>query len=137
MIFNPEESVDLQGQTGPFIQYTYVRTHGLAQRAAKEGIDSQDFTAYTDFQPSEQEVLKLLHEYPGTVQQAADEYDPSHLATYCYTLAKAYNRLWHDVKIMGADSTEARNFRLQLSAAVSQVLASGMNLLGIEMPNRM
>jgi arginyl-tRNA synthetase len=137
MIFNPEESVDLQGQTGTFIQYTYVRTNSLAGRVAAENMEIQDFKAYTAFEQSEQEILKLLHDYPAAVQQAANEYDPSHIASYCYNLAKSYNRLWHDVKIMGADSAAARNFRLQLSAAVGRTLASGMDLLGVEMPARM
>jgi arginyl-tRNA synthetase len=137
MIFDPKESVDLHGQTGTFIQYTYVRTNSLAARVAAEKIDYQDFGAYADFDPTERELLKLLHDYPATVQQAADEYEPSLIATYCYTLAKSYNRFWHDVKIMSAESTDARNFRLQLSVAVGRVLAGGMDLLGIEMPERM
>lgn len=137
MIFNPEESVDLHGQTGPFIQYSYVRTYGLEQRIKRENIDTSLFTLYAGFQSAEKELLKMLHDYPGAVQQAAAEYDPSHLATYCYNLSKSYNRLWHDLKIMGAESPEARAFRLQLSAAVGRVLHAGMALLGIEMPTRM
>jgi arginyl-tRNA synthetase len=137
MVFDPKESVDLQGQTGPFIQYAYVRTNGLMQRVAKEGIDMQNFKSYTDFQSSEKELLKVLYEYPAAVLQAADEYDPSHIANYCYNLAKTYNRLWHDVKIISAETAEAKAFRLQLSKATGMVLQSGMRLLGIEMPERM
>lgn len=137
MIFNPEESVDLHGQTGPFIQYSFVRTNGLMQRVAAEGIDMNNFSAYTDFQSCEKELLKALYEYPAAVQQAADEYDPSHLATYSYNLAKSYNRFWHEVKIMVAETDAARAFRLQLSKATGQVLFSAMSLLGIEMPERM
>jgi arginyl-tRNA synthetase len=137
MIFNPEESLDLQGQTGTFVQYTYVRTNSLAGRVAQENIDMTDISGYTQLEPTEQELLKLLHDYPSVVKQAAHEYDPSHLAAYCYNLAKAYNRLWHDVKIMGADQPQARNFRLQISAATGKILARGMDLLGIEMPQRM
>ena len=137
MIFNPKESVDLHGQTGPFIQYAYVRTNGLLQRVANEGIDMTNFGAYTDFQASEKELLKAIYEYPDAVQQAAIEYDPSHIANYCYNLAKMYNRFWHDVKVMQAETSEARAFRLQLSKATGKVLQSGMLLLGIEMPERM
>jgi arginyl-tRNA synthetase len=137
MVFDPKESVDLQGQTGPFIQYAYVRTNGLMHRVAKEGIDMQNFKSYTDFQSSEKGLLKVLYEYPAAVLQAADEYDPSHIANYCYNLAKTYNRLWHDVKIISAETAEAKAFRLQLSKATGMVLQSGMRLLGIEMPERM
>lgn len=137
MIFNPEESVDLHGQTGPFIQYSFVRTNGLLQRVRTEGIDMSSFAGYMDLQPCEKELLKAIHEYPDVVQQAAAEYDPSHLANYCYNLAKSYNRFWHEVKILGAESIAARSFRLQLSQATGSVLKSGMQLLGIEMPERM
>jgi len=137
MIFNPEESVDLQGQTGPYIQYSYVRINGLMQRVEKEGVDLAPAKNYTDFQPEEKELLKALHEYPEVVLAAAREYDPSHLANFCYNLAKSYHRFWHEQSIFNADSPEAKAFRLQLSKAVGQVLLSGMSLLGIEMPARM
>jgi arginyl-tRNA synthetase len=137
MIFNPEESVDLHGQTGPFIQYSYVRTNGLLNRVSSEGIDMDSFSSYLDLQPCEKELLKAINDYPSAVQQAADEYDPSHLANYCYNLAKSYNRFWHEVKILGAETNSARSFRLQISQATGRVLKSGMQLLGIEMPDRM
>lgn len=137
MIFNPEESVDLQGQTGPYIQYSFVRINGLMQRIEKEQIGLSEWTKYTDFQPQEKELLKMLHAYPDTVLQAAADYDPSHVANFCYALAKSYHRFWHDLSIFNADSLAARAFRLQLSRAVGQVLKAGMGLLGIEMPGRM
>ncbi len=137
MIFNPEESLDLQGQTGPFIQYTYVRTNSLMQRVAREGISMEGFEGYTDIQPIEKELLKVIYEYPAAVQQAADEYDPSHIAAYCYNVAKVFNRFWHDVKVLGAESPEARAFRLQLAKSTGTVLHSGMALIGVEMPERM
>ncbi len=137
MIFNPEESVDLHGQTGPFIQYTYVRTNGLMQRVITEGISMDSASDYTGIQSFEKELLKALYEYPAVVQQAAEEYDPSHIASYCYNLAKSYNRLWHEAKVFGAESEAARAFRLQLSKVTRNVLQSGMGLLGVEMPERM
>lgn len=137
MTFNPEESVDLQGQTGPYIQYSYVRINGLMQRIDKEKIDLSGWTEYATFQPQEKDLLKMLHEYPGVVLQAANDYDPSHIANFCYALAKSYHRFWHDLSIFNADSPAARAFRLQLSRMVGQVLKSAMLLLGIEMPNRM
>lgn len=137
MVFNPEESVELLGQTGPFIQYSFVRTNGLMKRVSAEQIDMSNFKGYTDILPLEKELLKALYEYPAAVQQAADEYDPSHLASYCYNLAKEFNRFWHDVKVMSAETPEARAFRLQLSKATGKVLESGMKLIGIDMPERM
>lgn len=137
MIFNPEESVDLQGQTGPYIQYSWVRINGLMQRVKKENVDLVPAARYTDFQPQEKELLKALHEYPGVVLAAANEYDPSHIANYCYNLAKSYHRFWHDLSVFNADAPAARAFRLELSRAVGKVLAAGMGLLGIEMPERM
>lgn len=137
MIFNPEESVDLQGQTGPYIQYSFVRINGLRQRVEKEQVDLSPARSYTSLQPQEKELLKALHEYPNAVRTAASEYDPSHIAAYCYNLAKSYHRFWHDLSVFNADSPAAKAFRLELSRAVGQVLQSGMLLLGIEMPSRM
>ena len=114
-----------------------MRTNGLLNRVSSEGIDMDSFSSYLDLQPCEKELLKAINDYPSAVQQAADEYDPSHLANYCYNLAKSYNRFWHEVKILGAETNSARAFRLQISQATGRVLKSGMQLLGIEMPDRM
>lgn len=137
MIFNPEESVDLQGQTGPYIQYSHVRINGLMQRVEKEQVDLSAWPDYLDYQGVEKELLKMLHEYPGVVLQAADDYDPSHIANYCYALAKAYHKFWHDLSIFNAETAAAKAFRLHLSMAVGKVLKAGMGLLGVEMPGRM
>jgi arginyl-tRNA synthetase len=137
MIFNPEESVDLQGQTGPYIQYSYVRINGLMQRVEKEGIDLSNANQYTLIEPQEKELLVALLDYPGVVQKAAEEYDPSLVANFSYDLAKKYHRFWHDLSVFNADTVEARAFRLTLSRAVGQVLKSSMGLLGVEMPERM
>jgi arginyl-tRNA synthetase len=137
MIFNPEESVDLQGQTGPYIQYSHVRINGLMQRIAKENIDLSPATGYAGIQVQEKDLLLALHEYPEVVHKAAEEYDPSLVANFCYDLAKKYHKFWHDLSVFNADTPEARAFRLSLSKSVGQVLKSGMGLLGIEMPERM
>ena len=137
MIFNPEESVDMQGQTGPYIQYSYVRIHGLLQRVKKEGLDLSTSAHYHTLQPQERELLRHLHDYPAVLQAAAAGYDPSLIANFCYALAKSYHRFWHDLKVFGAETTEARAFRLQLSQAVGQVLRAGMLLIGMDMPERM
>ncbi|MFN0036067.1 MAG: arginine--tRNA ligase, partial [Saprospiraceae bacterium] len=137
MIFNPEESVDLQGQTGPYIQYSFVRINGLLQRVEKEKINLDLASEYAGIQPQEKELLVALQEYPSVVLKAAEEYDPSLVANFCYDLAKKYHRFWHDLSVFNADTPDARAFRLTLSRAVRQVLKSGMGLLGVEMPERM
>ena len=137
MIFNPEESVDLQGQTGPYIQYSYVRINGLMQRVEKEGIDLSNAAQYDNIQPQEKELLVALQDYPNVVLNAAEEYDPSLVANFSYDLAKKYHRFWHDLSVFNAETPEARAFRLTLSRGVGQVLKSSMGLLGVEMPERM
>lgn len=137
MIFNPEESVDLQGQTGPYIQYSFVRINGLMQRVAKDQVDLGAAAEYRDIQPQEKELLVALHEFPGIVQAAAKEFDPSLVANFCYALAKSYHRFWHDLSIFNAGDDATKAFRLTLSKAVGQVLKNGMGMLGIEMPARM
>lgn len=137
MIFNPEESVDLQGQTGPYIQYSYVRINGLMQRVEKEAIDLSSAVQYNSVQDQEKDLLLALHDYPGVVSKAAEEYDPSLIANFSYDLAKKYHRFWHDLSVFNAETPEARAFRLTLSKAVGQVLKSSMGLLGVEMPDRM
>jgi arginyl-tRNA synthetase len=137
MIFNPEESVDLQGQTGPYIQYSYVRINGLMQRIEKEGIDLSTAGQYTSILSQEKDLLVAIHDYPSVVLKAAEEYDPSLVANFSYDLAKKYHKFWHDLSVFNAETTEARAFRLSLSRAVGQVLKSSMGLLGVEMPERM
>lgn len=137
MIFNPEESVDLQGQTGPYIQYSSVRINGLMQRVEKEGVDLSKAGDYAAIQPQEKDLLVALHDYPNVVWNAAGEYDPSLIANYCYDLAKKYHRFWHDLSIFSAETEAAKAFRLTLSKSVGQVLKAGMGLLGVEMPEKM
>ncbi|MFZ2899578.1 MAG: arginine--tRNA ligase [Saprospiraceae bacterium] len=137
MTFDPKESVDMQGQTGPYVQYAYVRINGLVQRATKEGIDLAQAGAYLDFQPAERELLQALYQFPETIAQAAAEYDPSTVANYCYALAKSYNKLWHELPVFNAKDPQAKAFRLVLSRATGNVLKFGMELLGIEMPPKM
>jgi arginyl-tRNA synthetase len=137
MTFDPKESVDMQGQTGPYVQYAYVRINGLVQRAKREGIDLSPAGAYLDFQPAERELLQTLYQFPETIAQAAAEYDPSTVANYCYALAKSYNKLWHELQVFNAEDPKAKAFRLVLSRATGNVLKFGMELLGIDMPHKM
>jgi arginyl-tRNA synthetase len=107
------------------------------QRVEREQVDLSHTHAYEGIQPQEKELLVALQDYPNIVELAAREYDPSQIANYCYALARSYHRFWHDLSIFNADTAGAKAFRLSLSKATGQVLKSGMNLLGIEMPTRM
>ncbi len=134
MVFDPAASVDLQGQTGPYIQNAFVRSKSILRKA---GDFSRSFEGYSEMTDHERILLNYLMQYPQTVRKAASIYDPSHLAVFCYDLAKAYHRYYHDVPILSADSSDARAFRLSLCESTAHVLEHGMNLLGIEMPERM
>ena len=136
MTFDPKESLDLQGQTGPYIQYSYVRIKGILKRAEQEGLDLTQATAYASLEPVERELILALYQYPDLIKQAAEELDPSVIANYCYTLAKLFSKFWHDLQIF-KEADDAKVFRLQLSKLVGIVLRNGMDLIGIEMPNRM
>ncbi len=137
MIFDPKESLDLQGQTGPHIQYAYVRIQSVLRRAAESAGESAEPTAYGSLQPQEKELLSTIYRFPETVLAATDEYNPSLVANFCYDLAKAFHKFFTDLSILKAESSEAKAFRLQLCQAVANVLKTGMGLLGIEMPERM
>lgn len=133
MIFNPEESVDLQGQTGPYVQNAYVRIQSVLKRNKELDYSNN----YLDINEIERGLILSMSQYPGLVQSAAAEMDPSLIANYCYQLAKQYHRFYHDCPILNAESEDAKRFRLQLSSSVAAVLSAGMDLLGIEMPEKM
>ena len=135
MVFNPEESVETQGNTGPYIQYAYVRCSGVARKAPE--LNMALSADYTDLQPQEKELILKIFQYPASIEDAAKEYDPSVLAAFSYDLAKTYNKFYHDINILKSESEAAMAFRLKLSAVVARTLASSMDLLGIEMPARM
>ncbi len=136
MVFDPKESVDLQGQTGPHIQYAYVRIKSVLRKAEIGKLGNWEIGKLV-LQPQERELIAQLYRFPATVEVAATNYDPSEVANYCYDLAKAFHRFFTDLSILKAETEEAKAFRLQLCAAVANVLKTGMGLLGIEMPERM
>ncbi len=139
MIFNPKESVELTGQTGPYIQYSAVRTKAV-QRKVGDKFAGADAGTYTGIYPEEKEILILLHEYPNIIKEAAENLDPSQIANYCYSLAKAYNKFWNsdsNLSIIRAESPEAGAFRLNMTEVTGHVLVHGMGLLGIDIPERM
>ena len=135
MLFDPKESVDLQGNTGPYIQNAFVRISSVVKKAGT--FDAGLAKDYKKMEPSEKELAFILSEYPGIVQIAAENYDPSTMASYCFELAKTFHRFYHDVQIMRADTEAAKAFRILLAGNVASVLESGMDLLGVEMPERM
>lgn len=138
MTFNPVESIDFNGNTGPFIQYTYARIKSVFRKAGQMGIlPDREAIVYAKPGSKELALVKLLRKFSDTVTEASTEFSPSLIANYCYDLAKEYNQFYHDFSILGEENNSLRNFRLFLSKVTSEVLYSGMWLLGIEMPERM
>lgn len=138
MLFNPEESIDFNGNTGPFIQYTYARIRSILRKAQAEGINIP--ATLTDTMPlneKEIELIQKLNEFGAAVEQAGKDYSPSGIANYCYELTKAFNQFYHDYSILGADTEEEKVVRLVLAQNVGKTLKNGMALLGIEVPERM
>ena len=138
MLFNPEESIDFNGNTGPFIQYTYARIRSILRKAQAEGINIPATLAYTmPLNEKEIELIQKLNEFGAAVEQAGKDYSPSGIANYCYELTKAFNQFYHDYSILGADTEEEKVVRLVLAQNVGKTLKNGMALLGIEVPERM
>jgi len=134
MIFDPKESVDLQGHTGPYIQNAYVRIRSIIRKI--EDVKTADFKSY-EAVDQEKDLLVLLLAYKDRLEEAAEKYDPSVIANYAYELAKSYHRFYHDISILRAESEVAKAFRIHLSNRVAETLAESMLLLGIEMPEKM
>ena len=138
MLFNPEESIDFNGNTGPFIQYTYARIRSILRKAQAEGINIPATLEGTmPLNEKEIELIQKLNEFGAAVEQAGKDYSPSGIANYCYELTKAFNQFYHDYSILGADTEEEKVVRLVLAQNVGKTLKNGMALLGIEVPERM
>lgn len=138
MLFNPEESIDFNGNTGPFIQYTYARIRSILRKAEAEGIAiPASLEANMPLNEKEIELIQKIGEFGAAVEQAGKDYSPSGIANYCYELTKAFNQFYHDYSILGADTKEEKLVRLVLAANVAKTLRNGMELLGIEVPERM
>ncbi len=137
MLFNPAESIDFNGNTGPFIQYTYARIQSIKRKAHDAGIDA--LTAGTSYAPNakEVEVIQKLDAFKVAVKDAGENYNPAGIANYCYELTKLFNQFYHDYSILSAESDAEKAFRLKLAANVGKTLRNGMGLLGIEVPERM
>ena len=138
MVFNPEESIDFNGNTGPFIQYTYARIRSILRKAQDAGIVlSEELPAGVEISTKEEEIIQRLADFRGVVEAAGEDYSPSGIANYCYELVKLYNQFYHEFQILREEDAAKRNFRLILSRNVAKVVRLGMELLGIEMPERM
>ncbi|MBQ9178944.1 MAG: arginine--tRNA ligase [Prevotella sp.] len=138
MLFNPEESIDFNGNTGPFIQYTHARIRSILRKAEEQGIDIEK-TIGEDMplNDKEAELIQKLNEFTAAVEQAGKDYSPSGIANYCYELTKQFNQFYHECSILNADSDRERAVRLVLAKNVAKVIKNGMALLGIEVPERM
>ncbi|MFN3136505.1 MAG: arginine--tRNA ligase [Allomuricauda sp.] len=135
ILFNPEESVDFQGNTGPFIQYTYARIQSILRKA--EGVGSSAVETSMDLHEKEKELLKQLQSFPETVQLAAENFSPALIANYTYDLVKEFNSFYQQVSILGETDEQKKDFRVQLSKKVGEVIQSAFRLLGIDVPERM
>ncbi len=137
MLFNPEESIDFNGNTGPFIQYTHARIKSVLRKAEEKQIVFNTEFNHTEISPKEKDLLKTITLFPDVVKEAGDNYSPAVIANYCYELVKEYNQFYHDHSILAESDEDKRNFRLVLSSTVAKVAKTGMGLLGIQMPERM
>lgn len=136
ILFNPEESVDFQGNTGPFIQYTYARIQSILRKAGEEVSTALNLTS-VEMHPKEKELIKIIKQYPDTIQLAAENYSPALIANYTYDLVKEFNSFYQNVPILATDNETEKAFRVKLSEAVAAIIKSAFALLGIEVPERM
>jgi arginyl-tRNA synthetase len=134
LLFDPNESVDFQGHTGPFIQYTHARIRSVLSRAGAPGLSKVELKA---LDAEERDLILTLSQFPETITLAASGYSPAIIANYVYELAKAFNKFYHEKSILQAEDELTKQFRLQLSAASAKVIKKSMQLLGIEVPERM
>ncbi len=135
MLFNPKESVDFNGNTGPFIQYTHARIQSILRKAQDDY--TQNLAYPNQLDPKEKELVKLILQFPDIIQQAAKQYSPAILANYLYDVVKEYNSFYQTIAILGEDNPQNRVWRIQLSATTAKVIKNATQLLGIEVPNRM
>ena len=133
ILFDPKESIDFQGNTGPFIQYTYARIQSILRKAELENLDLKN----TDLHPKEKELIKQLQLFPEVIQSAAEQHSPALIANYTYDLVKEFNSFYQNVSILGADNDVEKQLRVQLSNTVANTIKNAFSLLGIQVPERM
>ena len=137
MLFNPKESIDFNGNTGPFIQYTYARIQSVLRKAAEAGTVPQEVAIHVPLSEKEQQLIKLIAKLPDVVGEAGNTYSPALLANYSYDLAKEFNQFYHDFSILKEENDSVKNFRLLLAKVCGEAIKNAMGMLGIEMPDRM
>jgi arginyl-tRNA synthetase len=133
MLFNPEESIDFNGNTGPFIQYTYARIRSILRKAPNFSRVSR----ISSLSSKEVELIQKMNEFGAAVEQAGKDYSPSGIANYCYELTKVFNQFYHDYSILNEPDEQKKLFRLVLAKNVAKIIKNGMGILGIEVPERM
>ena len=136
-MFNPKESIDFNGNTGPFIQYTYARIQSVLRKAEATGAMPRPADIHISLSEKEQNLIKLLAKLPDVVREAGETYSPALLANYSYDLAKEFNQFYHDFSILKEEDAEVKNFRLLLAEQCGKAIKSAMGMLGIGMPERM
>ena len=136
-MFNPKESIDFNGNTGPFIQYTYARIQSILRKAVEMGIELTDVDTSVELSGKEQDLVKSIAKLPEVVAEAGRMYSPALLANYAYELAKEFNQFYHDFTILKEENVAVRNVRLQLAKQSGQAIKNALALLGMEMPERM
>jgi arginyl-tRNA synthetase len=137
MLFDPKESIDFNGNTGPFIQYTYARIKSVIRKADQDELPTSDHQPPAILQKKEKEVIKLLHGFSDAIQEAANSYNPGHLANYVYHLAKEYNQFYHEVPILKSENGQEKKFRLLLSEKTAWVIKRSLKMLGLNTSERM
>ena len=137
MMFNPKESIDFNGNTGPFIQYTYARIQSLLRKAVDQGVELQDADIQIQLSDKEQNLIKWIAKLPAVVKEAGETYSPALLANYSYDLAKEFNQFYHDFSILKEENGALKNARLLLAKVCAEAIKNAMGMLGIEMPERM
>ena len=134
LLFDPNESVDFQGHTGPFVQYTHARIKSVLRKAEYTGADVKTPASISTY---ERDLIQALANYPAIIEASAQEFSPAQLANYAYDLAKLYNKFYHEETILKAEDENVKGFRLQMSASAARIIAESMNMLGIQVPERM
>jgi arginyl-tRNA synthetase len=136
MMFNPKESIDFNGNTGPFVQYTYARVQSMIRKSGYKESDKNTF-AEINLHPKEKEIIKMLYDFPETIRLAGEKYSPAFIANYAYELAKEFNQYYHEVPIIKEADKNLSAFRIELAYFTGQILKNAFALLGIEMPDKM
>ena len=136
MLFDPKESIDFNGNTGPFIQYTHARIKSILRKAAERGYKEESVASAT-LLPKEIEIIKMLNVYPQRVKEAGDDHSPAVIANYAYDLAKEFSQYYHDTTILNEENPVLRSQRLALIDVIAKVLVRAMDILGIRLPERM